>query len=1174
MRLVSLEIKGFKSFADRTIINFGEDVIGVVGSNGCGKSNIVDAIRWVLGEQKTKQLRSESMTSVIFNGTKARKAAGMAEVTLVFDNDKGVLPMEYQQVSIKRTLFKDGSSAYYLNGVKCRLKDIANLLSDTGMGSDSYAIIALGMVDDLLADKENSRSKLFEQAAGVSKYKIRKKETLSKLKSTEADLERVEDLVFEIEKNLKSLEKQAKRAKAYFELKDEYRKFSLELSYFKIASCKADYKTLDNQITTESENKKTAEKAIQALEKTVEKSQSGTLQKEQQLAQAQRQLSSLIGKIKGKENDSKMLTQKTLFIQQSTTQLDERIAQNKKRLTQTEEQIDNQSERLDKAFEAGKTVSSDLADAKIALEKVRQLHGNTKAQLEEFVMEQKKLDNALFQLEKEQAVLQNQQESAQRNVDRIQENIATRSTEIKAITAESVQLQKLQKTEEHTLQQLKDKEEKRKVDLEKNNQQLDDASEQLAQTARQLDSKNNEFKLLKSLVENMEGFSESIKFLSKNKTWADNAPLVSDLFYCEPTYRTAIENYLEEYLSYFVVQNFAEALKAIELLEANKKGKANFFLLEQFPENSTTAATEEGIAAIDVVQFDAPYRALAQHLLSNVYITEKPLAQEQLTDGKIWLTLDGKFIQRPFATKGGYVGAFEGKKIGRKKNLELLEKQIETLTVTVTKWQQEVQDLKRAQQQLRQANYQREIQQLEQQLNKIIRQAVAIQSKIDSFEQFRTENLTLIESYQTQTQKQAERQQLIGTELQALQQQKNTLQRDMADKGSAVQEIASQMSETSSAYNRMHIEQVKQQNTIAAVEKELDYSHQQYKELRDQYKTDQKLLEESGGNLSETEEEIKQVNVQLAEWYELKKDYQNAQTIAEKEFFEVRGNATQAEKELREVQRNYNQLVQLIAKLEGKFNEVKLQLTTIAERLNVEFEVKMNDLINESPNPEYEESVLESNVNQLRTRLQNYGSINPMAIEAYDEIQERYEVIRKQRADLDDAKKNLLDTIAEIETKATKQFMKAFNQVREHFIEVFRSLFLEDDTCDLLLTNPETPLESGIDIIAKPKGKRPLSINQLSGGEKTLTATALLFSLYLLKPAPFCIFDEVDAPLDDANIAKFNNIVKDFSKNSQFIIVTHNKKTMEAVDIMYGVTMVQGVSRVVPVDFRALETVT
>jgi len=1175
MRLKSLDIKGFKSFADRTVINFGEDVIGIVGSNGCGKSNIVDSIRWVLGEQKTSQLRSESMTSVIFNGTKGRKASGLAEVSLTFTNDKGILPLEYQEVSIKRILYKDGSSEYQLNGIKCRLKDISNLLVDTGMGSDSYAIIALGMVDDLLQDKDNSRLKLFEQAAGISKYKSRKKETFSKLKATEADLSRVEDLLFEIQKNLKSLERQAKRAKRYFELKEEYRRLSLELSYFKISECKTAYKTLDKQIEEEHKNKKALDAEVASLEKKVERGRNGNLDKEQELAAAQKKLNSLVGRIKGKENDQKILTQKSLFLQQNNEKLDERIASNRKRIVETEENIELQSEQLDEQYKLGKELTSQLAEAKEILENIRSKHGNVKKELEAFLIEQRTLNNAVFEQEKQSAVLHNQEESATKSIERLERVLEQRASEVSGITTRASQLTTLQKEQEGTLEKLKKSEELRKKKLEETEQTLDLAKENLSVKNRSLDSKQNEYKLLKSLVENMDGFSESIKFLSKNRSWSENAPLLSDVFYCEPEYRAAVENYLEAYLSYYVVQNFTEALQAIELLDQHQKGKANFFLMEQFPlKNKEKKTAKKGVCALDVLEYDEKYQALAEHLLGDVYIVTEKVGVEELNNEQIWLTKDGKYTQRGYSIRGGFVGAFEGKKIGRKKNLELLETQIESLTETAQVLENEVKDLRLAQQNLRQNNQQPEIQKLEKQLNETVRQAITIKSKLDSFEQFRKETEEQRATYLEQIGKYKEAQEVVRLELAKLQKQLRDLKETVSEKDASVQTIADDMAEASSNYNKKHIEQVRHQNGMASIEKELDFSHRQYKDLKDQRKRDEEILNESGGDLTSTQKDIEKGKVQLHEWYEAKKVDQEAVGVAEKAYFEARGDMAETEKTLRDKQRQQTQLLELIGKLDNKFNEVKLKLTSIAERLNVEFEVKINDLVNESPNPEFEEAVLESNVEHLRKQLANYGPINPMAIEAYDEIQERNKLIIEQRDDLLESKENLLATIAEIEAKATERFMTAFNQARIYFVEVFRSLFHKDDTCDLKLTNPETPLESKIEIVAKPKGKRPLSINQLSGGEKTLTATALLFSLYLLKPAPFCIFDEVDAPLDDANIAKFNNIVKDFSKNSQFVIVTHNKKTMEAVDIMYGVTMVKGISRVVPVDFREMETIT
>lgn len=1173
MRLKSLEIKGFKSFADRTVINFGEDVIGIVGSNGCGKSNIVDAIRWVLGEQKTSQLRSSSMTSVIFNGTKGRKASGLAEVTLTFVNDKGILPVEYQEVSIRRALFKDGSSEYQLNGVKCRLKDISNLLVDTGMGSDSYAIIALGMVDDLLQDKENARLKLFEQAAGISKYKSRKKETFSKLKATEADLARVEDLLFEIKKNLKSLERQAKRAKRYFDLKEEYRRLSLELSYFKIDACKKQYKSLEVQLEKEQKRKAELEQQLAQQESKLEKRKAANEQVEQQLGESQKELQRLIGKIKGKENDKKMLQQKTLFLQQNNEQLDERMAQNRHKVKETTERIERYSDQLDEAHLLGRTLSADLQEAQQALEQIRSQHGATKKELEGFLGKQSKLSNAVFEQEKRLAILQNESKAAEQNLSRLKERLAERQKEVAVVAEQAAQLKATQSTQEKELETLKQLEQARQETLEEKTQALEAAKETLQQENRALDAKQNEYKLLKGLVENMEGFSASIKFLHQQKAWAEQAVLLSDIFYCQPDYRTAVENFLEPYLNYYVVADFAAAMQAIQLLDVQQKGKANFFILNQLPKKTNKGAELEGVAALELLEYDDKYEQLAQHLMGKVYLGEAPYTTA-IPMGYTWLTKDGKLIQQGSQVRGGSVGAFEGKKIGRKKNLELLEKQIATLKTSTETLKTKVEGIQTECQSLRQANKQSSIQQLEKQLNQTVRQVITVQGKLDSFEQFKQDSEAQEQGHQAKLKACQGQEAEVQERLKQLQKQLAQLKTTVSEKDSAAQDIAAQLSETSAAYNKKHIEQVRHQNGMATIEKELDFCYRQLKEAKDQQKQDEQLLQEAGGSLETTQKDIEAATQQLEEWYDLRKKRQESVNESEKSYFEARAVVTDLEATLKEQQQQHRKNLELLSKLDQAFNQVKLELTAIAERLKVEFEVKINDLVNENPNPNFQESVLESNVSQLRKQLNNYGPINPMAIEAYEEIQQRNELIEAQQKDLVESKTNLLATIQEIEAKATERFMNSFNEVRGHFVQVFRSLFHKDDTCDLKLSDPEHPLESRIEIIARPKGKRPLSINQLSGGEKTLTATALLFSLYLLKPAPFCIFDEVDAPLDDANIAKFNNIIKDFSENSQFVIVTHNKKTMESVDIMYGVTMVRGISRVVPVDFRALQTVT
>ena len=1175
MRLKSLELKGFKSFAEKTIINFGEDVIGIVGSNGCGKSNIVDAIRWVLGEQKTKQLRSDSMTNVIFNGTKTRKASGLAEVTLLFDNNKGILPMEFQEVAIKRVLYKDGSGEYYLNGIKCRLKDINNLLSDTGMGSDSYAIIALGMVDDLLADKDNSRLRLFEQAAGVSKYKLRKKETLSKLRQTEEDLARVEDLLFEIEGQVKTLEKQAKRAKKYLEIKAEYKQISLELHCIKINSLKTQYKSIDEKIKVERVALEQAEKALETLEKKVELGKSQHLDKEQRLAFLQKKLNNHIGKIKGRENDQKILSQKTLFIQQNNEKLETRIEGTLFKIAETGKDIEKYQDQVNSEQTILDIFASEMQEAYDKLEQIRKKHGDLKTELDSFLQQQKTLNNKIVDSEKQIAILQSQQENLRNQIKQLEERLTQRSLEIEEVILQSKQVLTEQHVQEQLLNNLKEAETKRQADLQQVETNLEGCTEKLQQQNRLLDSKRNEYQLLKSLVENMEGFPDSIKFLSKDKSWSDNAPLLSDLFYCQPEYRTAIENYLEAMLSYYVVRDMQEAVAAIQLLDKHQKGKANFLLLDKLAKNTAShaAAPKTGTSALSVLEFDEKYQALAEQLLGNVYIVDNLNETNSDQKGLVFLTKDGRFTHKGISMHGGSVGAFEGKKIGRKKNLEMLQKEIEELTANAETLQAEQNQLKEQVTELKKNNKQSDIQRNEQALQQLIQKGIGLQGKLDNFEAFKLESENQKASLETQIKQLRSKCRDFEGDMEYLEEQSELLNEQLTQKDSSFKSVADELSKSSSEYNQKHIEQVRQQNKLSGIKKELEFCQRQLQELNEQTEKDKGSLSQSGSELEGVHTEIAAMETELQHLYEEKKDLQNQVLAAEKDFFEGRGEVNQLEEELRRNSKNHQQAIQIVHQLDTQFAEVKMKLSTIGERLQVEFELNINDLINREPNPDLDEAELDAAVEKMRNQLNNFGAINPMAIEAYDEAKERFDFITAQRQDLLESKETLMETIAEIDEKATTKFMDAFNEARENFVEVFRSLFDEDDTCDLILTDPQNPLESRIEIIAKPKGKRPLSINQLSGGEKTLTATALLFALYLLKPAPFCIFDEVDAPLDDANIAKFNNIIKDFSANSQFIIVTHNKKTMASVDIMYGVTMVQGVSKVVPVDFREMELV-
>ncbi|MFT7603413.1 MAG: chromosome segregation protein [Saprospiraceae bacterium] len=1177
MRLKSLEIKGFKSFANETVINFEQDIIGVVGPNGAGKSNVVDAIRWVLGEQKSKELRLEKMSNIIFSGTKKRKAGGLAQVTLNFDNTKNLLPTDYQSVSITRILYRSGESEYRLNGTPCRLKDITSLLMDTGIGSNSYAIIALNMVDDLLTDRNNSRRLMFEQAAGISKYKKRKHETMLKLKNTGEDLDRIEDLLFEIEGQLKALEKQAKRTKKYYELKASYKELSIESAAFKLTSYKSRHEEISSKLQQEEDRYRGLEIESRTLEAALEESKKMNLDKEKSLSDAQRELNELVGNLRTKESDKNILVQKQGFVSQNKTKLSEQIKQGQIRIQQLTEAIDEYRSQIYEEKDLEARLEDELVAVQNGLNDIRENHSSLKTELDEILSEQQAMERLIFELEKGKAINLNQIENLTRDNITSSEEIDKRQKEIKELEQSLNGIHKNQGQKKDQLDNLEREEAQRQTDLSETEVKIEEFRKNISDINRKLDAKRNEYKLTKSMVENLEGFPESIKFLSKNKSWssAQEVPLLSDLIYCKEDFRVAIENYLDPYLNYYVVQSVDEAYAAILLLNQSQKGKANFFVLDAFKDYDQPMAMlpNNTQRAYDMIETESNYQSLINFLLENVLVTDSDDFKTEVNDKSITLlSKSGRFIKRKYSISGGSVGLFEGKKIGRKKNLEVLEKVIKQLEKEEQKVSTEFFTHKGKLEKLKSQLNNAAISSTREALNQLTQQKVSLMTRLENFETFLKE--TTARRTQAETQ-------ISNLEISNASIEKNLLiHRKIADEAKekisntdgSYREVAEKLSTASTAYNEKNIEFIRQQNKVNTIQRELTFKENQLSETKHSLESNQLIVAESEDELIYIVADIKQLEEELLIAYAQKEEKEKNLTNAEQTYFQGRGGINETEDKLRNVHKKSQETQSLINNLKDKFTDLKLEFTSIGERLKIEFGVELNDVMAREPDESLDPVELQEKVGRLKNRLDNYGEINPMAVEAYDEMDERYKNIATQRDDIVEAKKSLLDTIKEIEETATGHFLEAFGKVREYFIDVFRTLFSEDDTCDLLLENPDNPLESPIQIIAKPKGKRPQSINLLSGGEKTLTATALLFSLYLLKPAPFCIFDEVDAPLDDANIEKFNKIIRRFSEKSQFIIVTHNKQTMAAVDVIYGVYMQeQGVSNVSAVDFRELD---
>ncbi len=1172
MRLKSLEIKGFKSFANETALHFNADVTGVVGPNGSGKSNVVDSIRWVLGEQKSSQLRLDKMSSVIFNGTKKKKEGQMAQVTLTFDNTKNVLPTEYTTVSISRILYRSGESEYRLNGVTCRLKDITSLFLDTGIGPDSYAIIALNMVEDMLSDREQARRKMFEQAAGVSKYKARKHETQQKLEATAADLDRVEDLLFEITDQLKKLEKQAERAQKYYELKNEYKNLSVELAVHNLARHKKTYKELEGQITREEDNYRSTEAMSRLLEADIEAKRKSHTDKETSLSTQQQEVNRLTGRIRSRENEKAMLEQKRTFISNDIQRLTDQIATNSRTVASLEIEVDGYQTDLNYERNVEADLETALENARKRLDEVRSSHNLLKGNLDEFVREQQTVEREIVELEKTRAIQANQIENLRRDVERTLNDIAARKEEMKVLELKLREQSEAEEAQADRIAQIESAEEKRKTDIQQTEKELESIQKKQSDHNRQLDSRRNEFKLTKSMVESLEGFPESIKFLSQDKEWAKRCPLLSDLIYVREEYRVVIENYLENYLNYYVVPDADEAVKAISLLGKSQKGRANFFILDAIDQYEMPLLLPGGgVRAVELVEADPQYRHLIEYLLGNVVIVEDDTPTLPAGTDITVLSKAGTMVRRRFSMSGGSVGLFEGKKIGRKKNLEVLETDIKKLESTEGQLNIQLSTVRTHLQALKTADQSAVLQREREVLNRVRQERAGTQAKFDNIAAFvanfdaqagdanqRIESLT---ASNTSIEKQ-----LLEKNAQA-----EALRERLSNADGSFRDVAEQLSQASAAFNQNNIGFIQQQNRVNTLRQELSFREKRREELRQTLSSAQNTLARHTDEIGLIEADITRIGQELAAGYAEKKEKEASLSGVEQAYFKARNEIHELENKQRDNFRKQQELQSLVNRIKDRFSDVKFEITAIGERLRAEFGIGVNDVINREPDEKYNRETLEKEVNNLKRRLDNYGEINPMAIEAYNEIKDRHDTIAQQRDDILSAKDNLLQTMKEIEETATARFLESFTQVRENFINVFRTLFTEDDSADLVLTNPDNPLESDVNIIAKPKGKRPQTIAQLSGGEKTLTAIALLFALYLLKPAPFCIFDEVDAPLDDANIEKFNRIIREFSSQSQFIVVTHNKATMAAVDTIYGVYMPeQGVSSVTQVDFRKL----
>ncbi|MCB0490533.1 MAG: chromosome segregation protein SMC, partial [Cyclobacteriaceae bacterium] len=1003
MQLAKLEIKGFKSFADKVVINFDEGITGIVGPNGCGKSNVVDSIRWVLGEQKTSALRSEKMENIIFNGTNQRSALQMAEVSLTINNTKNILPTEYSQVTITRRLYRSGESEYLLNNVTCRLKDITNLFLDTGVASNSYAIIELGMVDDLLNDRDNSRRSLFEEAAGISKFKKRKKETLRKLEDTDADLERVEDLLFEIEKNMKSLEKQAKQTETYYRIKEEYKHKSIQLAKLVVKKQKEKFDSITKQLAAENDRKTGLTTDVAEKEALIERSKTDLIEKESTLSSRQKAINEYVGKIRQYESEKQIKNERLRFLNDRVASLKDQIDQDKKSNERARFSIQSLETEKESAQALLTEISSKVESLKAEYDTQKASTYTLQGEVDALRKEHRAKQDESYQLTKALEIRDIQVSSFKQEIERTTTDSHEQSASLADFEKKLVVLQEEVSTKTDYLQKLKTDESEvmqRVSSLEKT---IELIREEMTEVGRKLDARQNEFQLTKSLVENLEGFPEAIKFLKKNVGWTKNAPLLSDIISTSEEYRVAIENFLEPYLNYYIVEHEAEAYEAINILSDASKGKANFFILDAFEKFSASDIQmySNAFPATQIIEFDPKYGKLMAYILDKVYVHDGDIKSVPIDDNNTFITKNGKVTKRRFSLSGGSVGLFEGKKIGRAKNLEKLDKEIKDLTRKVEDIRQGLLDKQRELEKLRNNTLKQQIEEAQGAIKMVNDEFISVRTKKEQFAQMintadlRREDIQ--EKIENLTRELEELKPKAEAAAIAVQQQEEKL-KVINDDLNAQNEILSQKS---AAFNEQNIFFHQQENRVKSLEQEVRFKQESMEQSTQRIEVNQEELKINEEEIRTIIETTQSNDEELIAMYAQKDEMEKGLGEAEKEYYAARGEIDQMEKDLREIQHQRQNIDTLLMQLQNELSESKLELNSVKERLSVEFKVDLDEVLGAQTQEEQEElpdeEKLRNEVTKIRDRMENMGPINPMAMEAYNEIKERNDFIITQK---------------------------------------------------------------------------------------------------------------------------------------------------------------------------------
>ncbi|MGA2957451.1 MAG: chromosome segregation protein SMC [Thermodesulfobacteriota bacterium] len=1182
MKIRRLEVLGFKSFSEKTQIEFPPGVTAVVGPNGCGKSNVVDAIRWALGEQSPKQLRGKAMEDVIFNGSEFKKPLGMAEVTLVFSNENGKPLAEYldfSEISVSRRLFRSGESEYLINKVPCRLKDITDLFLGTGIGHRAYSIVEQGKMEFVLNAKPEERRILIEEAAGITKYKDRKASALRKMEATQQNLLRLSDVIGEIKRQMNSLNRQARKAERYKGYRDEMRSIELGQSAQNYRSLEGQHKEMQSSLQELKDLEEKGSSEIQAVEAAVERIKVNLLDLERDLTAHQERLSENEGAIKTRENQIELSSRDGENLQKQASRAEEEIGKLSQQKEDAHREIQGYDESLNNLQQKIVLDADFLSEKeKIFSDKKLQLAGHEQALSQE--------KNTLVDLLTRLAQLRNQLLSLNRQSEELfhrMEKIAQERQESqrKAEELRTLMVQQALKLTDrrNARSQIEEERERKTLHLKELQSSLAALQEGLAQQRERLNRESSRLNSLLELQKNFEGYQEGVRAIllkrqaqgtDQNGIWG----LVEDIIETDPKYECVVESVLGEKLQHFIVQNHEESLKAIEYLKAHGSGRSSFIPLhvKQNPLFSSTVSPDGMvIPLLDVIKVKEEFTHLAQHLFGDVWIVpDLRQAIDLWNRDSIWktlVTLDGEVLHPSGVVTGGSKEQVASGTFHRKREIRELTHSTEELRPEIASLEGrqeellgEIKSLETSlegliqslhQEELRIVSETKELDQGQLELKRWQQQIETLQFEESQFAEERVE-----------IQEQAGKNELALQEAeQEKQNREEGLIRREKDLQTLKEEIEGLQVEVTEAKLRLVALQEKKQS----IDQNLERVRQALQENESLLSRRREEVQECLRQMREAEERRRDAEIDLQRLLGEHQELQSRLSEKREALLTEREKLEKSESLWKERRETLHALQEQRNTLSLKLMETDLNLKHLLSGVEEKHRITTEAFLARQDDQDYFAPEVEARLVELKSLIESIGEVNLLAIQEYEECRIRLDFLTEQEADLVQSLEALDQAIKKINRTSRKRFAATFEAVNNKFKEIFTHLF-GGGRAELVLTDESNLLETGVDIIAQPPGKKLQNVSLLSGGEKALTSVALIFSLFLINPSPFCMMDEVDAPLDDANIGRFNNMIQDLAQKFQVVLVTHNKRTMEIADTLYGITMEEpGTSKVVSV---------